>query len=175
MCPATKVPKPPATNSNPSRRIPIEVGATTLSKLPHPCCDRVHSTIRLMSCKCAVVAHATSSFDNVCASHSPIVPQIQIFRISRLELVGEDAQTDRIDFGCGDHDARNHWFCVSAGRSFARGRVIIMTVVENMFFPIASALVTEMAPEAELGIHVGTSSLFLSIGAKVSPLLGGVT
>ena len=50
-----------------------------------------------------------------------------------------------------------------------------MTVGENMFFPIASAPVTEMAPEAELGIHVGASSLFLSIGAKVSPLLGGVT
>ena len=53
------------------------------------------------------------------------------------------------------------------------GSVIIMTVGENMFFPIASALVTEIAPEAERGMYVGAFSLFLSIGGNISPLLGG--
>ena len=51
--------------------------------------------------------------------------------------------------------------------------VIVMTVGENMFFPIASALVTEIAPEAERGMYVGAFGLFLSIGANISPLLGG--
>jgi MFS family permease len=51
--------------------------------------------------------------------------------------------------------------------------VIIMTVGENMFFPIASALVTEIAPEAERGMYVGAFGLFLSIGGNISPLLGG--
>lgn len=53
------------------------------------------------------------------------------------------------------------------------GSVIVMTVGENMFFPIASALVTEIAPEAERGMYVGAFSLFLSIGGNISPLLGG--
>jgi len=51
--------------------------------------------------------------------------------------------------------------------------VIVMTVGENMFFPIASALVTEIAPEAERGMYVGAFGLFLSIGGNISPLLGG--
>ena len=51
--------------------------------------------------------------------------------------------------------------------------VIVMTVGENMFFPIATALVTEIAPEADRGMYVGAFSLFLSIGANISPLLGG--
>jgi len=57
-----------------------------------------------------------------------------------------------------------HWLLVS---------VVLMTIGENMFFPIASVLVTEMAPEAERGTYVGAFSLFLSIGSNLSPLLGG--
>jgi MFS family permease len=57
-----------------------------------------------------------------------------------------------------------HWLIVS---------VIVMTVGENMFFPIASVLVTEIAPEAERGMYVGAFGLFLSIGSNISPLLGG--
>lgn len=57
-----------------------------------------------------------------------------------------------------------HWLIVS---------VIVMTIGENMFFPIASALVTEIAPEAERGMYVGAFGLFLSIGSNISPLLGG--
>lgn len=53
------------------------------------------------------------------------------------------------------------------------GSVVLMTVGENMFFPIASALVTEIAPETERGMYVGAFSLFLSVGIDVSPLLGG--
>jgi MFS family permease len=53
------------------------------------------------------------------------------------------------------------------------GSAVMMTVGENMFFPIASVLVTEIAPEAERGMYVGVFSLFLSIGGNVSPLLGG--
>jgi len=51
--------------------------------------------------------------------------------------------------------------------------VIVMTVGENMFFPIALALVAEIAPEAERGMYVGAFGLFLSIGGNISPLLGG--
>jgi len=51
--------------------------------------------------------------------------------------------------------------------------VVIMTVGENMFFPIASALVAEIAPEAERGTYIGAFSLFLSVGGNLSPLLGG--
>lgn len=54
------------------------------------------------------------------------------------------------------------------------GASALMTVGENMFFPIASALVTEIAPEADRGMYVGAFSLFLSVGANVSPLLGGM-
>lgn len=57
-----------------------------------------------------------------------------------------------------------HWLLAS---------VVLMTLGENMFFPIASTLVTEMAPEAERGTYVGAFNLFLSIGANLSPLLGG--
>lgn len=57
-----------------------------------------------------------------------------------------------------------HWLLVA---------VVIMTIGENMFFPIASTLVTEIAPEAQRGMYVGAFSLFLNIGANVSPLLGG--
>ena len=57
-----------------------------------------------------------------------------------------------------------HWLLVS---------VVLMTIGENMFFPIASVLVTEIAPEAERGMYVGAFSLFLSVGANLSPLLGG--
>ena len=55
------------------------------------------------------------------------------------------------------------------------GCAVIMTVGEDMFFLISSGLVTEMEPEAERGTYVGASSLFLHIGAKVPPLLGGIT
>jgi MFS family permease len=51
--------------------------------------------------------------------------------------------------------------------------VVLMTLGENMFFPIAQTLVTEIAPEAERGMYVGAFGLFLSIGANLSPLLGG--
>ncbi len=51
--------------------------------------------------------------------------------------------------------------------------VVIMTLGENMFFPIAQTLVTEIAPEAERGTYVGAFSLFLNIGGNMSPLLGG--
>jgi len=51
--------------------------------------------------------------------------------------------------------------------------VIVMTVGENMFFPIASVLVTEIAPETERGMYVGAFGLFLSVGSNLSPLLGG--
>jgi MFS family permease len=57
-----------------------------------------------------------------------------------------------------------HWLLAS---------VVLMTIGENMFFPIASVLVTEIAPEAERGMYVGAFSLFLSIGSNLSPLLGG--
>lgn len=53
------------------------------------------------------------------------------------------------------------------------GAVVIMTLGENMFFPIAQTLVTEIAPEAERGMYVGAFSLFLNIGGNLSPLLGG--
>lgn len=51
--------------------------------------------------------------------------------------------------------------------------VVVMTVGENMFFPIAQTLVTEIAPEAERGMYVGAFNLFINIGGNVSPLLGG--
>jgi MFS family permease len=57
------------------------------------------------------------------------------------------------------------WLLVSA---------ILMTIGENMFFPIASVLVTEIAPEAERGMYVGIFSLFLGLGGDTSPLLGGM-
>ncbi len=57
-----------------------------------------------------------------------------------------------------------HWLLVA---------VVIMTIGENMFFPIASTLVTDIAPEAERGMYVGAFSLFLNIGGNISPLLGG--
>ncbi len=53
------------------------------------------------------------------------------------------------------------------------GAVVIMTLGENMFFPIAQTFVTEIAPEAERGMYVGAFSLFLNIGGNLSPLLGG--
>jgi len=51
--------------------------------------------------------------------------------------------------------------------------VIIMTLGENMFFPIASTMVTEISPESERGMYVGVLNLFLSLGSNISPLLGG--
>jgi MFS family permease len=51
--------------------------------------------------------------------------------------------------------------------------VVIMTLGENMFFPIASAIVTEISPESDRGMCVGTLNLFLSLGGNISPLLGG--
>jgi len=51
--------------------------------------------------------------------------------------------------------------------------VVVMTLGENMFFPIAQTLVTEIAPEAERGMYVGAFNLFLNIGGNLSPLLGG--
>lgn len=54
------------------------------------------------------------------------------------------------------------------------GTVVIMTIGENMFFPLAMALVAEMAPEAERGMYMGAFALFLYIGGNLSPLLGGI-
>ena len=51
--------------------------------------------------------------------------------------------------------------------------VVIMTLGENMFFPIASTMVTEISPESERGMYVGVLNLFLSLGSNISPLLGG--
>lgn len=51
--------------------------------------------------------------------------------------------------------------------------VVIMTLGENMFFPIASTIVTEISPESDRGMYVGTLNLFLSLGGNISPLLGG--
>lgn len=51
--------------------------------------------------------------------------------------------------------------------------VVVMTTGENMFFPIASSIVAEIAPEAERGTYYGAFSLFLSVGGNISPLLGG--
>lgn len=58
-----------------------------------------------------------------------------------------------------------HWLLVS---------VVLMTLGENMFFPISLTIVTEMAPEAERGTYVGAFNLFLNIGANLSPLVGGM-
>lgn len=49
-----------------------------------------------------------------------------------------------------------------------------MTVVENMFFPIAPALVTEMAPEVELGIHVGHRVAFCPLVRRFLPCWAGL-
>lgn len=54
------------------------------------------------------------------------------------------------------------------------GAVVLMTLGENMFFPIAQTMITDIAPEAERGMYVGAFSLFLSIGGDLSPLLGGM-
>jgi len=51
--------------------------------------------------------------------------------------------------------------------------VAIMTIGENMFFPIAYSLVTQIGPESDRGMYVGALNLFLSLGANISPLLGG--
>jgi MFS family permease len=51
--------------------------------------------------------------------------------------------------------------------------VAVMTIGENMFFPIAFSLVTQIGPESDRGMYVGALNLFLSLGANVSPLLGG--
>jgi MFS family permease len=52
--------------------------------------------------------------------------------------------------------------------------VVVMTLGENMFFPIASTIVTKISTEANRGMYVGVLNLFLSLGANISPLLGGV-
>jgi MFS family permease len=51
--------------------------------------------------------------------------------------------------------------------------VFVMTLGENMFFPIAFTLVTTIANESDRGMYVGVLGLFLSLGANFSPLLGG--
>jgi MFS family permease len=51
--------------------------------------------------------------------------------------------------------------------------VAVMTIGENMFFPIAFSLVTEIGPESDRGMYVGAWSLFVNLGSNVSPLLGG--
>jgi len=51
--------------------------------------------------------------------------------------------------------------------------VVVMTLGENMFFPIAFDLVTKMSTEADRGMYVGMLTLFLSLGGNVSPLVGG--
>jgi MFS family permease len=50
-----------------------------------------------------------------------------------------------------------------------------MTIGENMFFPLAMAMVAEIAPEAERGMYIGAFALFLYVGGNLSPLLGGLT
>jgi MFS family permease len=51
--------------------------------------------------------------------------------------------------------------------------VVVMTLGENMFFPIAFDIVTEISTEADRGMFVGMLTLFLSLGGNVSPLVGG--
>lgn len=51
--------------------------------------------------------------------------------------------------------------------------VVVMTLDENMFFPIAFDIVTKIPAEASRGMYVGMVNLFLSLGGNVSPLLGG--
>ena len=51
--------------------------------------------------------------------------------------------------------------------------VVVMTLGENMFFPIAFDIVTRMSTEADRGMYVGMLTLFLSLGGNVSPLVGG--
>jgi MFS family permease len=55
------------------------------------------------------------------------------------------------------------------------GMVVLMTLGENMFFPLAMAMVAEIAPEAERGMYIGAFALFLYVGGNLSPLLGGLT
>jgi len=54
------------------------------------------------------------------------------------------------------------------------GMVVLMTIGENMFFPLAMAMVAEIAPEAERGMYIGAFALFLYVGGNLSPLLGGI-
>ena len=51
--------------------------------------------------------------------------------------------------------------------------VVVMTSGENMFFPIASTLVSQLEPEPDRGTYFGAFNLFLSLGGNISPLLGG--
>jgi len=51
--------------------------------------------------------------------------------------------------------------------------VVIMTLGENIFFPIAFVIVTKICAESDRGMYVGVLNLFFSLGANVSPLLGG--
>jgi MFS family permease len=51
--------------------------------------------------------------------------------------------------------------------------VAVMTLGENMFFPIAYTLVTQLGLESDRGMYVGAFNLFLNLGGNLSPLLGG--
>ena len=51
--------------------------------------------------------------------------------------------------------------------------VVVMTLGENMFFPIAYTIITRIGPESDRGMYVGVFNLFLNLGGNLSPLLGG--
>jgi MFS family permease len=51
--------------------------------------------------------------------------------------------------------------------------VVVMILGENMFFPIAYTIITQIGPESDRGMYVGAFNLFLNLGGNLSPLLGG--
>jgi MFS family permease len=52
--------------------------------------------------------------------------------------------------------------------------VVIMSLGEIFFSPIASSIVSEMAPEAIRGRYMGAWTVMWNGGASVGPLLGGI-
>ena len=52
--------------------------------------------------------------------------------------------------------------------------VVVLSVGEIFFSPIASSIVSEMAPEAIRGRYMGTWTVMWNGGASVGPLLGGI-
>ena len=54
------------------------------------------------------------------------------------------------------------------------GSIGVLTLGESVFFPKIMAVVTEIAPEAELDTYLGTFGLAFGLGHILSTLLGGV-
>lgn len=52
--------------------------------------------------------------------------------------------------------------------------MILMTIGENIFFPLTTAIASELAPEAEKALFLGTFGLSMGLGFILSPLLGGL-